>query len=213
MRRATAILAILAAPAAAEIIDRIAVSVGHQVITASAIRRHLRMEAWEQAAAPDTSPAARRRAAERLVDLALLRRELELTRYVLPPVADADAVIEKEIAPRFPGPGELARALAQYGFTVEDLRQEILFRLAVVRFIEFRFRPGVQVADAEVEEFFTHEYPKLAKERGAPPSSLDDARDAIREILMQRKTDQALESWLDMTRKQSRIEYFEEAFK
>jgi hypothetical protein len=213
MRRAAALLALLAVPAAAEIIDRIAVSAGNQVITDSAIRRHLRMEAWDTGKAPDLSVSARRRAAARLTDLALVRRELELSRYLMPPMADVDAVIEKEVAPRFASEAELSASLARYGFTLDDLRQEILFRLAVVRFVEFRFRPGVQVSDAEVEEFYRNEYPALARAQGAQLPPLDDARETIREILAQRKTNQALENWLEMTRQQTRIQYFEEAFK
>lgn len=213
MRRAAALLALLAIPAAAEIIDRIAVSAGSQVITDSAIRRHLRMEAWDLGKPPDLSTSARRRAAARLTDLALVRRELELSRYVMPPMADVDAVIAREIMPRFASEAELSASLARYGFTPDDLRQEILFRLAVVRFVEFRFRPGVQVSDAEVEEFYRNEYPDLARAQGAQPAPLDDARESIREILAQRKTNQALENWLEMTRQQTRIQYFEEAFK
>jgi hypothetical protein len=212
MKRAAALLSLVLAATAGEIIDRVAVSVGDQVITMSAIRRHLRMEAWDQGKEPDFSFAARRRAAERLTDLVLVRRELELSRYILPPMAEVDAQIAKSVMPRYANEKELEASLARHGFTLEDLRQEILFRIAVVRFVEFRFRPGVQVGESEAEEFYKTEYPKLLK-NGEAPASLDDARDTIREILTQRKTDQALDNWLQQTRQQTRIHYFEEAFR
>ncbi|MGD0580069.1 MAG: hypothetical protein ABSC08_14200, partial [Bryobacteraceae bacterium] len=76
MRIAAALLALLPALAAGEVLDQVAVRVGAQVITASAVRRHLRMEAFMQNREPDLRPEARREAAERLIDQALVRREL-----------------------------------------------------------------------------------------------------------------------------------------
>jgi hypothetical protein len=213
MKRVAALLSLILTAAAGEIIDRVAVSVGDQVITESAIRRRLRMEAWDQGKGPDYSVEARKRAAERLTELALVRRDLELSRYISPPMADVDAQIERSVMPRYKNAEELAASLAKYGFTPDDLREEVLLRLAVVRFVEFRFSPGVQVSETEVEEFYKTEYPKLAKARGQQPASIDDARDTIRRILTLRKTDQALDNWLQQTRQQTRIHVFEEAFR
>jgi hypothetical protein len=94
MRRAASLLAALAALAAGEVLDRVAVRVGAQVITESAVRRHLRMEAFVQNREPDLSAEARRKAAERLIDQTLVRRELELNRYPTPPASEVEANLE-----------------------------------------------------------------------------------------------------------------------
>ena len=72
-------------PAAAEIIDRIAVSVGNRVITETDLDREIRITALlEQSPAQSLaslSPIQKRTAAERMVDQALIRSELEASRY------------------------------------------------------------------------------------------------------------------------------------
>ena len=77
-----------------EIIDRIAVAVGNQVITESEILRDIRITAFLNDTELDFSPKAKRRAADRLVEQKLVNKEMELTKYPGP---------EPEDRPR-PGP-------------------------------------------------------------------------------------------------------------
>lgn len=75
---------LLAAGAGAAIIDRIAVSVGSRVITETDLDREIRITALLNNAKPDFSPANKRTTAERMVDQALIRSELETSRYPMP---------------------------------------------------------------------------------------------------------------------------------
>src|SRR4051795_2405586 len=59
-----------------EIIDRIAVSVDRTVITESEVIRQIRITALLNGEQPDLSAANRRETAERLVEQALMRREI-----------------------------------------------------------------------------------------------------------------------------------------
>ena len=68
----------------AEIIDRIAVSVGNQAITISDLDREIRVTAFLNRTPPDFSPAARRATADRMVEQRLILRELENSRYPSP---------------------------------------------------------------------------------------------------------------------------------
>jgi hypothetical protein len=85
------------APAAADIIDRIAVSVGAQVITASDLDREIRVSAFLQGSVPDFSPAARRATADRMVDQKLIHHELETSRYPVPQASEIDPVLAELI--------------------------------------------------------------------------------------------------------------------
>ena len=67
----------------AELLDRMAATVGDYAITSSAVFRQLRLEAFLDGRTPDFSPASRRQAAERLGEQQLVRREMELTRHDL----------------------------------------------------------------------------------------------------------------------------------
>src|ERR1017187_6822016 len=84
---AVALLAVTL-PARAEIIDRIAVSVGNRVIAESDLHREIRVAAFLDGVQPDFSPAGRRATAERMVEQVLIRRELEISRYPIPSAAE-----------------------------------------------------------------------------------------------------------------------------
>src|SRR5438477_7552515 len=66
----------LAIAASATIIDRVSVSVGNRVITASELDRQIRVTAFQNGVKPDFSPAARRATADRMVEQKLIQREL-----------------------------------------------------------------------------------------------------------------------------------------
>src|ERR1035441_10121619 len=82
--------AVLAIAAPAEIIDRIAVSVGNRVITESDLHREIRGAAFLDGVKPDFSPAGQLATAQRMVEQVLIRRELEISRYPVPSAAEGD---------------------------------------------------------------------------------------------------------------------------
>ena len=213
MRVAAAILVLLAALAPGETLDRIAARVGSEAITDSSLRRHLRMEAFFAAHSPDLTPESRRKAAERLIDQILIRRELELNRFAPPSAADVDAQLAELMKTRNEDAAALNRSLEGYGFALEDLRSEIQYQIMLLRFVDFRFNAGVLVTDAEVQDEYEKEVVPEAKRRNAQPPSAEDARPAILKLLTYRKTTTALEQWLAQARQQVKIRIFEEAFR
>jgi hypothetical protein len=213
MRSAAAWLALLPALAAGEGLDQVAVRVGAHVITESAVRRHLRMEAFIQNREPDLRPEARRIAAEQLVDQTLVRRELELNRYPLPPASEVEANVEEIRKARNEEAGAFARSLERYGFSVEELRAEVFYEIALLRFVDFRFSPGVQVSEEETQQAYEKEVAPEAQRRNTAPPALEEERANIVKLLTYRKTTAALEQWLAQARQQVKIRYFEEAFR
>ncbi len=220
MRGAWIFMAAAVFPARAEIIDRVAVRVDKHVISDSAVRREIRLVALIEGIPADFTPGNRRRTAERLVDQWLIRREMEITRK---PQADSEAVEEAYAHLKQEGfGGDDARyrtALARYGLHDEDVRAHILRQVAVVRFLSVRFRPGIQIADNEIEDYFQREVaPKLrarAKRSGksAPAFVADEYRDDIEQKLIEQHVDQQAEEWLKGTRERTFIEFLPEAFK
>src|SRR5260370_21045608 len=79
--RSISLLLALAPILFADIIDRIAVSVGNRVITISDIDRETRVTAFINGVKADLTPAGKRATAERLVEQKLIQRELETSRY------------------------------------------------------------------------------------------------------------------------------------
>jgi hypothetical protein len=213
MRAMTAILVLLAAIAPGETLDRMAARVGKDAITESALRRHLRMEAFFARKTPELGPESRRKAAERLIEQTLIRRELELNRFAPPAAADVEAQIAKLMKARQEDAAALNASLESYGFSLDDLRSEIQYQIMLLRFVDFRFSAGVLVTDAEIQEEYEKDVVPEAQRRNVPAPSADEARSDIVKLLTYRKTNTALEQWLAQARQQVKIHIFEEAFR
>lgn len=206
-------LALLGATVSAEVLDRAAVRVGNEIITLSALRRHLALEAFFELRQPDLRVEARRLAAARLIDQKLVRRELELTRYAPPAESEIDAQVEQIAKARAQDTATFAASLASYGFTIDELRAELRYQLALLRFVDFRFSAGIQVSEAEIAQAYQKEIVEDARKRGVEPAPLDDVRAKIEGLLSYRKTTAALEQWLVQARQSVKVFYYEEAFR
>jgi peptidyl-prolyl cis-trans isomerase SurA len=206
------LLALLAFAARADIIDRIAVSVGNHVITASDLDREIRVTAFLNGTKPDFTAAARRATAGRMVEQALVRSELETSRYPTPAPSEIDPVLA-QLKNRSPNDADFQHSLAEYGITEQDVRDELLWQRTLLSFLDVRFRPSVQVSDKDIQDYF--EKSVLPAEQAAHKGatiSLDDYRDQIEAKLTGEREDQEMSRWLDEAKKRTEIVYHNEAF-
>ena len=207
-----ALLALVWQVGHAEIVDRIAVSVGNRVITETDLDREIRITSLLNGGKPDFSPANKRQTAERMVDQRLVRGELEASRYMLPSAAEGAAAL-KELKSRFPDDAAYRRALTENGVSEDDLEARLLWQATLVRFLDVRFRPGIQVGDEEIRNYFNeHLRPDLQKAQPGTALSLDDYRDRIEQTLIGQAVNQQVEQWLREARRRTRIVFHEDAF-
>jgi peptidyl-prolyl cis-trans isomerase SurA len=199
----TVVLLCLCVAAQAELLDRIAVSVGSQVITQRDVEREIRLVAFENREKPDFSPQNKRRTAERMVDQRLVRRELEMNRYHVPSTADMSAPLE-EVKRVYANQAAYQQSLEEYGITEEELKDWLVWQATLVRFIDIRFRPGIQITDEQIADF----------EKAHPAKGVAEAdyRAQIASTLMAEAANQQAEEWLVQARKRTRIAYHEEVF-
>lgn len=198
--------------ARAEVIDRIAVSVGTRVITTSEIEREARLTAFLNNTQPDLSPAGRRKTAERLVDQRLVKRELEAARYPAPEPSDVEESV-RAVKARYKTPAAYQQALERYGISEQDVRDYLAWQLAFLRFIDIRFRPAVQISEEQVGEYFEKTVRPLAEKAhpGQTPE-LEDYREKIEQTLIGQRVDQDLDRWLQSARRRNKVEFREGAF-
>lgn len=217
MRRIVYILMLVgtAAAAAEEVIDRVAVSFGLEVVTLSAIRRQVRMSAYLEGKPVEDTPEARRAAAERLIDQSLVRREMNLSRYTPIPMEEVRQKVEETRQKQGLTAEAFEAELHKYGFTTEDFLHELYWQSTLLRFVQFRFSPSVQVSEEEVREYYEQEYvPQLARMvPGQGPPPVDEVREPITSVLSARKENAVLEEWLKLGRQAARIRFHEEAFR
>jgi len=204
--------ALAAAFASATIIDRIVVSVGNSVITASGIDREIRVAAFLNGQAPDQSPANRRAAADRMVEQKLVRRELETSRYPTPQPAEIEPILAAFRRRYYPADGAYQQALAQCGISDQEVRDALLWQRTLLQFIDVRFRPAVQITSEEIQSYFdTVLAPKLRASRPGQTVSLDDYRSQIEDTLAGQREDREMDNWLREARRRTVIVYHEEA--
>jgi hypothetical protein len=138
------------------VIDRVAVIVDKRVIKLSDIQRDLRVTAFLNRAPLQINPDAMHKSAERLIDQALIAQEIARGGYASAPESDADAMLKQLERDRFGGSeARLRQELARYELSESQLREQLLWQLTVLRFIDNRFRPGVPCGDeAAVDKNF-----------------------------------------------------------
>jgi hypothetical protein len=194
------------------VIDRIAVIVGKHAIKTSDIVQDLRVTEFLNREPADFSPAARRKSAERLIDQEIIRQEIVTGGYRRPSDAEGQAFEKQLENDRFHGSAaQIHQALTKYGLTEEQLREELLWQLTVLRFIDQRFRAGVLVTEEEVKSYYDQH---LAALRAQYPHgyTLEDLQSKVRTSLEGERINQSFNEWLEQQRKMYRIEYRQEAF-
>ena len=197
----------------ATILDRIAVTVGSQVITEQQLDEELRVTAFLNHEKLARTEAARRTAADHLVQQLLVKREMELSHYPLPGAEDEDQYLA-EVQAGFRPPASFAQAISQYGLTEAMLKQHLILQLTTLRFIEFRFRPNIGISDADIQTAYERETVAWrAVHPGDVPPSLAASRESIRQALIEERTDQVLDTWLEETRKQVSIIYLDKTLR
>lgn len=208
MRHLLLILAV--ASAQGVILDRIAVTVGRQVITESDVNRDLRVAAFLDRQPVDLSGAQKRKASERLVDQLLILQEAAFSRVPLPARADAERLIEP-VKTEY-GDGFNA-ALKRYQITENDVIEQLFAGVRALRYTELRFRPEVQFSDEDLRVLYSTLVEEWKKKGEQQIPGFEASREQLEKLLTDQRTGQALDRWLQNQRSETLISYRDEVFK
>src|SRR3984885_8409636 len=196
----------------AEIIDRIVITVGNQVITQSQIDDEIRVTAFLNRAKVDLSADAQKEAAAGLVEQAFIKREMDLSRYPLPELSDAGESLDT-LKAMYPSETDFQNALQAYEITAEELTRRLWWQLMLLRFIDYRFRPGIQIPTLDVQAYYRQQVSEWEQKGTQPIPTFEESRDQIEEILTQKQIDQSLEQWIKDTKNQVPIAYLDPALR
>ncbi len=198
---------VLSVAARAVIIDQIAITVGNQAITQGEITRDIQLSALVSGEKPRETLESRRKAAGRLVEQALVRAEINFGSYPQVSPADVDqaySATERSLG----GSAALAATLKQYALSPADLRAYLQWQLALLKFIDLRFRPAVQVSSEDVDKYY-RENVLAQSDKGSTPASLNDLRDQIQQKLTGERVDQQVDEWIKRARSRTAIRYID----
>jgi len=100
--------------------------------------------------------------------------------------------------------------LATFGLTPERLDEYWKQRMAVLGFIERRFRSGIRIAPEEIQKYYQEtllpQYPSAAE---APPLGKVSSR--IQEVLLQQRVNALLNDWLKSLQDQGQVEILDQS--
>jgi hypothetical protein len=131
----------------AEIVDRLAITVGWESITELQLDEELRVTALLNDRPVSRSTDARRAAADRLVDQLLLKREMDLSHYRGTESGDLEAYMA-QVELTCGGPDRFRQLLRQYNLSESTLKEHLDLQLAISRFVEYRFRSDTSAASS-----------------------------------------------------------------
>jgi hypothetical protein len=197
----------------ATIIDRIAIIVGTHLIKDSDIERDIRVVDFLNRQKLSFDLPERRVAASRLIDQAIIQRELLVGEYQTPPESDAEKLLLQTQRDRARSAALFDRELSTYGLDRAQLQRYLLWQLTVLRFIDQRFRPAVLVTDADVEKYYSEHSAEFKSASAAQAPSLEDIRSQVREKLTDEGINTQFDNWLAARRKSLKVEYREESLK
>ena len=116
------------------------------------------------------------------------------------------------IRDRFAGSEQrLREGLQRDGLTETELREQLLWQITVLQFINQRFRGGVVVTDQDVRSYYDQHLAELRREY-PKNNSFDALEPKIHDRIEGERINQSFNEWLDQARKSERVEFKPGAF-
>jgi hypothetical protein len=191
----------------AEEIDRLLVAVNGTVITEGDlyIARSLKML---MAYGEPTDPVPPEEELNRFIELELIRQEMRNLNVATEDEESVDAMM-KELHDRYGGEEGLLGQLEKIGVQESELVSFLRLEFSIWKFVEFRFQPfapGVSAKD--IEDHYNETYVPQLRELGLEIPPLEAVSAEIEGILVEEQINADLDQWIQDTRRNSRIEYF-----
>jgi hypothetical protein len=210
--------AAIAAQAAPVPLDRVVAVVNRQVILSSDLDDAVQLAVLDPAPGADGS-MTRPRALEELISRALIVQQIrqEDLQSIEPSAAEVNARVE-EIRRQLPA---CARAncstnegwkafLNAHHLTEQRVQRYLHNRMEILRFIEQRFRQGIEITHDEIEDYYHNTLlPQYPAGVAAPP--LGEVQSRIEEILLEQQVSALFDNWLDNLRTQGDVEVLDPA--
>ena len=202
------------APGQQVTLDRVVAIVNGDLILLSDVETEKRFAAFQPFGAPrrETQPDL----IERLIDRALILQQMALQPQQ--PISDSEvadelATLRKSIpkcaAYHCETEAGWAKFVADQGFTMDQLQQRWKLRMEVLRFIEDRFRMGIRIEQADIDNYYKNTMlPRYEQEKMTPPAEATIS-DRIQEILLQEQVNKLLDDWLTSLRAEGSVRILE----
>jgi hypothetical protein len=199
-------LALAVQAAAGPIIDRVVANVNGHVVLQSDWEQEVAFEALSNGRDPDSFTAIERKAAlDRLIDQELLREQVRPSQ---PAPADQIAARVAEVR-KLNSEGATdehwTAMLQRYGLTQRELEKRLGDQIRLMKLVEDRLRPSIQIDQQAVEAYYHDELLPNMKKAGSRAAPLTDVFGRIKDLLTEKKMNELLSGWLASLRSGSQI--------
>jgi parvulin-like peptidyl-prolyl isomerase len=213
MRRATIMFALLlsmaSAPRAlsgpatlqsARIVDRIVAHIEDDIILLSQVRE---LGAFQQLI--DGHAESDDKLLQELIEQWMVETEATASHFPQPAQSEIDRELTR-LREHFANPDNYASRLSELGLSAAQVRQLLSRQIYVERYVDYKFRPSVQIEPADIDAYYQKELlPDLAKNNQPAPHRAE-VEEQIRELLIQRRISDMTVKWLDDTKARLKIE-------
>lgn len=193
------------------VLDRVVAVVNGDLILESDVDEERRFEEIQPYRTADEN-ASRDRTIARLIDRMLILQQAEIE----PETAVSDKELDAQLATLrkdIPACKQYhcetddgwKKYIGDHGFTVEEFRERWRQRMELLKFIEVRFRNGIQIPEEDIKNYYEKTMlPEYAKRHVTPPK-LETISPRIEEVLLQQQVGNLLNDWLKSLRAQGRV--------
>jgi len=142
---------------------------------------------------------------DELIEQWVVETEATASHFPEPAQSEVDRELTR-LQGQFGGPDQYAMRLRELGLSQSDVRKLLSSQIHVERYLDYKFRPSVQIEPAQIDEYYQKDLlPELAK-KNQPAPGRAAVEDQIRELLIQRSISDLTTKWLDETKSRLKIE-------
>jgi len=204
---ASALFFVLAS-ASAEVIDRIIATVNGHVILQSDWDDALCYEALlTNRTLAQITDEDRRAVLDRLIDQELLREQMKSADFTHATDAEVAAQVAsaRKQYPQAASVEGWQSLLARFHLTEKDLLAHLRQQIDVMRLVDARLRPAVEIDSRSVEAYYREQFVPKLMQTGASAVPLTEVSGRIRELLTEQKVSELLLSWLQTLRSEGQV--------
>jgi len=194
--------------ASGEVVDRIVATVNGHVILQSDWDEALCYEALlTNRSVAQLNAEDRRAVLDRLIDQELLHEQMKSADFSHATDAEVSARVEeaRKLYPEATSDAAWQAVLSRYHLTQKDLFAHVRQQIDVMRLVDARLRPAVQIDSKSIEAYYRDQFVPKLKQAGVSEVPLADVSAKIRELLTQEKVSELLVSWLQTLRTESDV--------
>jgi hypothetical protein len=202
------LMALLAVPAQGrDIVDRIVANVNGHILLQSDWEEEIAFESFLNNQPAHSSTLDDRKAAlDRLIDQELLREQVRASDPPLRELVEARVTDIRKQFPEAQTEQGWQAVLDRYGLTITALEKRLGDDIQLMRMVESKLRPSIQIDTQAVEAYYHNEFlPKVQKD-GGKEVALPEVFGRIKALLSEQKMNELITSWLVSLRSEGHIE-------